>query len=233
MDKPHSDVTDPIDRLLAAGLTTRDLLPFFLENMEWLGRHLDDSFRLCYHDTDGQVVVEKVDGLGLMRRSKELGWRPSDDRPSCEDGDNGEYLFYEPVYHCRRGVHWYATAIDETTYMLPLGLPASVLEAAAKRDEAKFGAAAMARRKAKNDRETAKAHDAKERSEIAELHAAVDLAASDIHKAALDAGKPITVRTARKKAWKHIKKCDDWTYHRLVKIVRANAAELKRSSQGE
>ncbi|EKT4090767.1 hypothetical protein QEG23_000237 [Stenotrophomonas maltophilia] len=220
-----SENADPIDQLLARGLSARDLIAYMLPGIVWLAEHQHETFKLCYHDAADKLIVESVPGPALIARAKELGWTPEDPDPS-----NPQYMFGEAVYHCRRGVHWYATACDDSTQMLPLAFPESALRAAKKRDERLFGEAAEARRKKARERNRKKALAAQEREANAELSAAVQLAAADFMDAAAKSGKPITVATARRKAWKHIRRCDDWTYHLLLKKLRAmqnNGVQVK------
>jgi len=161
-------------------------------------------------------VVEEVAGPALITRAKELGWTPEE-----PNSDHPYSMFGEAIYHFRRGVHWYATACDNSTQMLPLAFPKSALEAAKKRDERMFGEAAEARRKKVRERNLKRQVEAQEREANAELNAAVQLAADDFMAEATKDGKPITPTTARRKAWKHVRKCDDWTYHLLLKKLRA------------
>lgn len=205
-----------IDELLEHGLSARDLISYMLPGIVWLAEHQDDTFKLCYHDSDGQVVVETVKGPALIARAKELGWTPEEpdlSHPYC--------MFGEAIYHCRRGVHWYATACDDTTEMLPLGFPASALAAAKKRDDRKFSEAAQARIAKARERQLKRQRESEERKAVTELHGAVELAATEFMDQAAKAGKKITKATARRKAWKHVRKCDDWTYHLLLKKLRA------------
>lgn len=205
-----------IDELLERGLSARDLISYMLPGIVWLAEHQDDTFKLCYHDSDGQVVVETVKGPALIARAKELGWTPEEpdlSHPYC--------MFGEAIYHCRRGVHWYATACDDTTEMLPLGFPASALAAAKKRGDRKFSEAAQARIAKARERQLKRQRESKERKAVTELHGAVELAATEFMDQAAKAGKKITKATARRKAWKHVRKCDDWTYHLLLKKLRA------------
>lgn len=205
-----------IDGLLERGLSARVLISYMLPGIVWLAEHQDDTFKLCYHDSDGQVVVETVKGPALIARAKELGWTPDEPNP-----DHPHSMFGEAIYHCRRGVHWYATACDDTTEMLPLGFPASALAAAKKRDDRKFSEAAQARIAKARERQLKRNRESEERKAVTELHGAVELAATEIMDQAAKAGKEITKATARRKAWKHVRKCDDWTYHLLLKKLRA------------
>jgi hypothetical protein len=213
-------VQNPIDRLLARGLTGRDLVSYMLPGIVWLAEHQDETFRLCYHDDAGQVVVEEVAAPALITRARELGWTPDDPNP-----DHPYCMFGEAIYHFRRGVHWFATACDDTTEMLPLALPARELEAAKKRDGRRYNEASHARHARARERELKRNREAEERKAVAELTAAVQLAADDFMAQAAKAGKPITTVTARRKAWKHIRKCDDWTYHLLLKRLREMQAK--------
>lgn len=214
-----------IDELLERGLSARDLISYMLPGIVWLAEHQDETFKLCYHDPDGQVVVETVKGPALIARAKELGWTPEEpdlSHPYC--------MFGEAIYHCRRGVHWYATACDDTTEMLPLGFPASALAAAKRRDDRKFSEAAQARIAKARERQLKRQRESEERKAVTELHGAVELAAAEFMDQAAKAGKKITKATARRKAWKHVRKCDDWTYHLLLKKLRAmqnNGVQVK------
>lgn len=205
-----------IDELLDRGLSARDLISYMLPGIVWLAEHQDDTFKLCYHDSYGQVVVETVKGPELIARAKELGWTPEEpdlQHPYC--------MFGEAIYHCRLGVHWFATACDDTTEMLPLGFPTSALEAAKKRDDRKFSEAAQTRIAKARERQLKRERESEERKAVAELHGAVELAETEFMDQAAKAGKKITKATARRKAWKHVRKCDDWTYHLLLKKLRS------------
>lgn len=214
---PTDEATDPIDQLLAEGLRPRDLIAHALVAVEWLAIHRRDSFRLCYFGQDGAVVVEDVTAAGLIRRSGELGWNPNTELPTAEEPG---HMFDEAIYHTRRGVHWYATACTDTSEMLPLAFPQREIAASIKRDEKLFSPEMEARAEKKRDQAKRKRQAEEERAANAELEAAVDLAASDFIQQAKQAGNPITATTARRKAWKHIRKCDDWTYHLLLKRLR-------------
>ncbi|HEL5316845.1 TPA: hypothetical protein UOJ01_002294 [Stenotrophomonas maltophilia] len=208
--------TDPVDQLLARGLSARDLIAYMLPGIVWLAEHQDETFRLCYHGSNGEVVVETVAGSALIARARGLGWTPGDlldGRPAC--------MFDEAVYHCRRGVHWYATACDDTTQMLPLGLPAKELAAAQRREERLYGAAAQARRKAADERRKRAAHRAEDRAVYARVKEVVEMVTGDLMKEARESGRPIAISTARRRAWKHVKETDDGTYFLLCKKLRA------------
>lgn len=219
---PSDEAEDPIDLLLAEGLRPRDLIAHALLAVEWLANHRRDSFRLCYFGQDGAVVVEDVTAAGLIRRSGELGWNPNTELPSAEEPG---HMFDEAIYHTRRGVHWYATACTDTTEMLPLAFPQREIEASRKRDEKLYGPEQQARIAKRRDQYRKAKQAEKERAATAELAAAVDLAASDFMHQAEQADKPITDATARRKAWKHVRKCDDWIYHLLLKRLRAATKE--------
>lgn len=205
-----------IDQLLERGLSALDLISYMLPGIVWLAEHQDETFRLCYHDETRKVVVENVSAATLIQRARELGWNPGElleGRPEC--------MFDEAVYHCRRGVHWYATACDDTTQMLPLGLPAKELAAAQRREERLYGAAAQARRKAADERRKRAAHRAEDRAVYARVKEVVEMVTGDLMKEARESGRPIAISTARRRAWKHVKETDDGTYFLLCKKLRA------------
>lgn len=216
---------DPIDQLLNSGLSAREIIAYMLPGIVWLAEHQDDTFRLCYHGPDGEVVVETVAGKDLIGRAREIGWTPGellDGRPAC--------MFDEAIYHCRRGVHWYATACDDTTEMLPLGLPAKELAAAQKREERLYGPAAQARRKAAEERRKRAAYRAEDREVYAKVKEVVEMVTSDLMREAKAKGRPIAASTARRRAWKHVKKTDDGSYFMLCKKLRAmqsNGVQVK------
>jgi len=123
---------DPIDRLISRGVKVRQLVQLSATAAEWLVTHQDDTFRLCYFDPAGAVVSEDVTAVSLIQRAEQLGWTPDAEKSSAPH----PYLFEEPVYHCRRGVHYYATAIEEETGdCLPLCFPAAAIAAAQAREE--------------------------------------------------------------------------------------------------
>jgi len=208
--------TDPIDQLLARGLSARDLIAYMLPGIVWLAEHQDETFRLCYHGSDGEVVVETVKGPALIARARELGWTPGellDGRPAC--------MFDEAIYHCRRGVHWYATACDDTTEMLPLGFPARELAAAQNREYRLYGPEAQARSKAAEQRRRRAAERAEDREVHAKVKEVVEMVTADLMKEAREKGHPIVKSTARRKAWRHVRKTDDGAYYMLCKKLRA------------
>lgn len=208
--------TNPIDQLLNRGLSARDLITYMLPGVVWLAEHQDDTFRLCYHNSDGEVVVETVTGNALIGRARDLGWTPGellDGRPAC--------MFDEAIYHCRRGVHWYATACDDTTEMLPLGFPARELAAAKKRDDRRYSPEAESRRKAAEQRRRRAAERAEDRAVHAKVKEVVEMVTADLMKEAREKGHPIAESTARRKAWRHVRKTDDGMYYMLCKKLRA------------
>ncbi|MDQ1107246.1 hypothetical protein QE424_000405 [Stenotrophomonas rhizophila] len=133
--------TDPIDRLVARGVPVRALVALELGGVEWLALHQDERFRLCYYDEDGAVATQDVDAVGLVLRARELGWTAMRDLQPGPD----PWIFDQATYHFRRGVHWYASATDETDDMLPLAFPAGVLKRAAKAQARQMAAAKKAR----------------------------------------------------------------------------------------
>lgn len=132
---------DPMDRLVARGVTVRALVALTPYGADWLAQHQDDRFRMCYFDETGKVVNEDVTAVGLVRRAQELGWTASED---LEPGA-APWFFSEASYHFRNGVHWYASATDGTDEMLPLGFPARELKRAAREQERQLAANRKAR----------------------------------------------------------------------------------------
>lgn len=211
---------DPIDQLLARGLSARDLIAYMLPGIVWLAEHQNETFRLCYHDAAGELVVESVAGPALIARARELGWTPHDlldGRPDC--------IFDEAIYHCRRGVHWYATACDDTTECLPLGFPARELAAAQKRDDRRYSPEAQARRKAAEQRRQRGKERAEDREVYAKVKEVVEMVTADLMREACEKGRPIATSTARRKAWRHVRKTDDGMYYMLCKRLRTMKAQ--------
>lgn len=134
------EAVDPMDRLVARGVPVRALVALELGGVEWLALHQDERFRLCYYDESGVVATQDVDALGLVLRAQELGWTAMRD---LEPGPN-PWMFDQASYHFRRGVHWYASAIDRTDEMLPLGFPARELKRAARAQEREMAVARKA-----------------------------------------------------------------------------------------
>lgn len=188
---------DPIDRLIASGISVRTLVSHFLVSVEWLAAHSDATFRLCYFGDDGAVVVDTVkSAVALMRRTKELGWTPNQNEPT-EKG--APHLFEEATYHVRRGVHWYASATDDTFDMLPLGWPAAVLRRGQEREDrerAKF----RRKQKAKEQRAAA----SKKAASREAYRASIDHMARRLMESHARAGKPISYDTARRKVLKDV-----------------------------
>lgn len=217
--------TDPIDQLLARGLSARDLIAYMLPGIAWLAEHQHETFRLCYHDAAGALVVESVASQALIGRARDLGWTPGellDGRPAC--------MFDEAIYHYRRGVHWYATACDDTTEMLPLGLPARELAAAQKREQRLYGPEAQARRRVAEYRRKRAAEREEDREVHAKVREVVRMVTADLLKEASEKGRPIAESTARRKAWKTVRKTSDGAYHLLCKKLRAmknNGVQVK------
>lgn len=205
-----------IDRLLERGIVARELIAYMLPGIAWLAEHQDETFRLCYHDEARKVIVENVTAARLIQRARELGWNPGeilDGRPEC--------MFDEAIYHCRRGVHWYATACDDTTDMLPLGFPARELAAAQNREYRLYGPEAQARSKAAEQRRRRAAERAEDREVHAKVKEVVEMVTADLMKEAREKGHPIAESTARRKAWRHVCKTDDGMYYMLCKKLRA------------
>lgn len=212
--------SNPIDRLLMRGLTGRDLISYMLPGIVWLAEHQDETFRLCFHDDAGQVVVEEVAAPALITRARELGWTPDEPNP-----DHPYCMFGEAVYHHRRGVHWYATACDDTFEMLPLGFPARELAAAKKRENRLYGPEALARSKAAEQRRRRAAERAEDREVHAKVKEVMEMVAADLMKEAREKGRPIAESTARRKAWRHVRRTNDGMYFLLCKKLRAMQAK--------
>jgi len=134
------DAMDPMDRLIARGISVRALVALAPYGADWLAQHQDDRFRMCYFDETGKVVNEDVTAVGLVLRAQQLGWTVFED---LEPGA-APWIFSEASYHFRRGIHWYASATDDTNEMLPLGFPARELKRAAKAQEREIKAARKA-----------------------------------------------------------------------------------------
>jgi len=181
---------DPIDQLIASGATARELIAYPLDAIEWLAQHQRETFRLCYHDEAGAVVVENIKAAQLLRRAAELGWGPHGESLYSEAAMS---MFDNAVYHVRRGVHWYASATDDSCAMLPLAWPAATLARNAAREQRED--AAWRRRneadKRRKEREKRKAARMKRRDNLHRI------ALSDVARAE-KAGKPISYRTARR-----------------------------------
>jgi len=207
---------DPIEQLLARGVSARDLISHMLPGIVWLAEHQDEKFRICYHDDARQVVVEKVNAAKLIQRAMEIGWTLGDVRERRPAS-----LFDEPVYAFRRGVHWYATACDDTTEMLPLGFPARELAAAQKREERLYGQAAQARRKAAEERRKRATERAEDQEVKAKVLKDVDMVTTVLMQEARAQGRPIAFGTARRKAWKRVRKTEDGVYYLFCKKLRA------------
>lgn len=132
---------DPMDRLVARGVSVRSLVAFTPYGADWLAQHQDDRFRMCYFDEDGKVVNEDVTAVELVLRAQQLGWTAFE---YLEPGA-APWIFSEASYHFRRGIHWYASATDRTDEMLPLGFPAGELKRAARAQEREIASARKAR----------------------------------------------------------------------------------------
>ncbi|AMV00084.1 hypothetical protein [Xanthomonas citri] len=212
---------DPIDQLLVAGATVRMLLAHSLVSVEWLAQHRNDTFRMCYEGDSGELIVTDVAPVELLARARELGWKPSVDN---ESSASGPYLFDDASYHCRRGVHWYATANNDTDECLPLGFPARELQASQRRHERKYGEAAIKRAQAAIDRQKRMAEAEKNRIFEAKFQANVDLIADHFGRLAKHSGKPISDRTARRKALHAARRMSDPDYWQLLVDAKRSAA---------
>jgi len=182
---------DPMDRLVARGVTVRALVALTPYGADWLAQHQDDRFRICYCDETGTVVNEDVTAVGLVFRAQQLGWTASEDL----EPDASAWLFRETAYHFRTGVHWFASATDGTDEMLPLGFPASVLKRAAKAQQQAFVAAQRA--KEARAKETARSRARADREARAWL---IEYSAQCQLDSAKSTGKQLTVAQARKTA---------------------------------
>lgn len=162
--EPAIQARDPIDGLLAMGVAPRLLISHQLVCMDWLAVHRRDKFCLCYQDSTGAVVTEMVSAAQLLTRAQEIGWRPVEDpmEPSA-----GCHLFEEASYNLRRGIHWYASAYDDTDEMLPLGFPEVALIAGRKRQRRRDAAAD--RRVKRTQQETVKRAREKTRRSLERL----------------------------------------------------------------
>lgn len=166
------DATAPMDRLVARGISVRALVALSPYGADWLAQHQDDRFRMCYFDETGKVVNEDVTAVGLVLRAQQLGWTAIED---LEPGA-APWIFSEASYHFRRGIHWYASATDDTNEMLPLGFPARELERAAKAQELEIKAARKAREaKAKATARSRKRTDREARAWLIEYSAQCQL----------------------------------------------------------
>ncbi len=194
LDMPigRGQVRDPLEALIAGGIPIRTLLGHHLCSIDWLAARLDQKFRLCYYGEDGEVVTEAVSAVSLLTRGKELGWRPLEDEPT-ELG--WPELFEDTTHHERGGVHWYSTAVSDTDGMLPLGLPKSVIEADRRASEAR-AKKAQARLKREKQAEARKA--AAEAKAVAQRN--IERVTKSQQREAAEAGKPISVATARRRA---------------------------------
>lgn len=136
--EPAIQARDPIDELLAMGVAARLLISHQLVCMDWLAVHRRDRFCLCYYDSAGAVVTEMMGADQLLTRAQEIGWRPVEDPMGPGAGC---HLFEEASYNLRRGIHWYASAYDDTDEMLPLGFPEVALTAGRERQRRRDAAA--------------------------------------------------------------------------------------------
>uniref|UniRef100_UPI003F805DA6 hypothetical protein n=1 Tax=Xanthomonas sp. 0924 TaxID=2835534 RepID=UPI003F805DA6 len=218
MNSPHDD---PINYLIDAGATIRMLLAHSLVSVEWLAQHRNDKFRMCYEDAAGNLIVVDVAPVELLARARALGWKPSVDNESTV---SGPYLFDDASYHCRRGVHWYATANNDTDECLPLGFPQRELEASQKRHEKKYGEAAIMRAQAAAARQKKKEEAEKNRNFEAKFQANINLIADHFCRLAKRSGNPISARTARKKALHAARRMSDPDYWQLLSDARSSAA---------
>lgn len=162
--EPAIQDRDPIDELLAMGVAPRLLISHQLVCMDWLAVHRRDRFCLCYYDSAGAVVTEMVGADQLLTRAQEIGWRPVEDPMGPGAGC---HLFEEASYNLRRGIHWYASAYDDTDEMLPLGFPEVALIAGRERQRRRDAAAD--RRFKRTQQETAKRAREKARRSLERL----------------------------------------------------------------
>ncbi|MDY4297547.1 MULTISPECIES: hypothetical protein [unclassified Xanthomonas] len=219
---------DPIDKLAASGISVRTLVSFQLDHIEWLAQHQGDTFRLCYHDEAGVLVVETIKGdpAALLQRAQDLGWQPEPDQP-YEGGE--PWIFQAPFYHLRRGVHWYSTAVDEDADNLPMGFPPKELASARRRMDAYYSDAAVEKRRQKEEARIRREKAAQERQRTAKYRdnhrAAVALHAETYMDAAKIIGKPISKANAVSRARKFLRECNDGDYNMwLTRAARTLAA---------
>lgn len=176
------DAMDPMDRLVARGISVRALVALAPYGADWLAQHQDDRFRMCYFDETGKVVNEDVTAVGLVLRAQQLGWTAFED---LEPGA-APWIFSEASYHFRRGIHWYASATDDTNEMLPLGFPAGELKRAAKAQEREIASIRKAREaEAKAAARSRKRTDREARAWLIEYSAQVHLDKAKSEGAAL------------------------------------------------
>ncbi|PPU19313.1 hypothetical protein [Xanthomonas arboricola] len=197
------------------------LLAHSLVSVEWLAHHRNDKFRMCYEDTAGNLIVAEVPPVELLARARALGWKPSVDN---ESSVSGPYLFDDASYHCRRGVHWYATANTDTDECLPLGFPARELEASQRLHEKKYGEAAIKRAQAAIDRQKKMDEAEKNRIFEAKFQANVNLIADHFGRLAKRSGKPISDRTAWKKTLHAARSLSNPDYWQLLIDAKSSAA---------
>ncbi|TMN24526.1 hypothetical protein [Pseudoxanthomonas sp. X-1] len=219
---------DPIDELIASGISARTLIAHFLLNVEWLAAHRGDTFKLCYFgaggEEAGEVVVETVKGAAaLMQRAKFLGWTARQDEPTELGAPD---LFEEAMHYRFRGTSWYATAIahdaiDSNRHEgMPLGLPAKTLEAARGRYEVHYSDAEVKKRQerakawfARQKARRVKEREAKYRGDLA---AAIKLRTDAWMAAAELCGGAITRQQARRMAHKSMRECNDGEYEMWI-----------------
>ncbi len=185
---------DPIDRLIARGAKARQLVNLFPQRANWLAEHQDDTFRICYHDDGGNVVVEQVNAVRLLTRAEELGWSPDLEEGSGMDG----WLYQQAPYSLYRGVHYYASAYEEDE-LLPLCLPPQAIRAAAARTKRR---AAKMRREAqalKRKRDALKAREDEAALRVAKRRTLERWTEDELERAK-KAGAPISRATAKKLA---------------------------------
>ncbi len=187
-----SGKSDPIDLLVADGVPVRALIGHQVGCLEWLSAHRGERFRLCYTDDRGEVVTEDVSAAGLIVRGKELGWIPMGDEL---EPTSRQWLFESAAYHVRRGVHWYASATDQTDEMLPLAFPAAVLARAAERQEQRRRSA---QRRLEADRARLQKRGPADRRR--RIRALVSNAAQAMLERAQLAGVSLSAETAKRRA---------------------------------
>lgn len=207
---------DPIDQLIESGLTARDLIPHTLAGVEWLAEHANDSFRLCYFDSAGAVVVENVTAAILIKRGHGLGWT------ACVDhsGDHPFILFEEAMYHFRDGVHYYSSANSETDDYLPLCFPASEIEESERRHREKYSPEGIERARQQREKLREEAREHEECFAMAALDRAVAQAEELILARAMASRESITKEEANRQAWQEIRKSGKWNYHMITRELR-------------
>ncbi len=222
---------DPIDQLIASGISVRVLLPYRLLSVEWLAANRNETFKLCYYDAAGAVAVDTAKGAAaLLSRASELGWTPADLDPEyASDPESAPTMFEEAIYDHLHGVHWFASAVDEDL-CVPLGWPEKHLAVARRRYEARIAKARrearQRERQAKREKEQRiKDRDAKHAPYLRAMLAMLTerwLIAAEI------VDQPMTVREARQRAKDKLRNCNDEEYEQHVagvKMLQARHAQ--------